>query len=321
MHRTFVEKLNEWGRTNVPFLFLIDFEQQKPHAWRLDEIDPTELLYSFNGVTNAPAGSHATFSIRTTHPISFPVYQEKFEYVQRHLERGDSFLTNLTVKTPIEVVGSLRDCFFSTQARYRFWLKNQLVFFSPEIFVQVRDGRIKSFPMKGTIDASILNARKIILQDEKETAEHVTMVDLIRNDLSQVASQVDVNRFRYIDEVKSAERLLLQVSSEIEGMMLPEYVAQIGSLLDALLPAGSVSGAPKTKTCEIIAEAEGEPRGYYTGIAGIFDGMNLDACVVIRFIEQQGERFFYRSGGGITNQSDARMEYDEALKKIYVPVN
>jgi len=88
----------------------------------------------------------------------------------------------------------------------------------------------------------------------------------------------------------------------------------------ALLPAGSVSGAPKPKTITIIAQAEQEKRGYYTGIFGYFDGTKLDSGVMIRFIEQADNQLYYRSGGGITTQSDAQTEYQEAIDKVYVPV-
>jgi para-aminobenzoate synthetase component I len=87
-----------------------------------------------------------------------------------------------------------------------------------------------------------------------------------------------------------------------------------------LLPAGSISGAPKPKTIEIIKEVEKEKRGYYTGVFGYFDGKNLDSGVVIRYIEQNQDERFYRSGGGITSQSNALDEYNEVIQKIYVPV-
>jgi para-aminobenzoate synthetase component 1 len=86
-----------------------------------------------------------------------------------------------------------------------------------------------------------------------------------------------------------------------------------------LLPAGSISGAPKEKTREIIRNAEKEARGFYTGIAGIYDGETLDSCVMIRYVEKQGEKTFYRSGGGITFQSEEGSEYNELIDKIYVP--
>ena len=87
-----------------------------------------------------------------------------------------------------------------------------------------------------------------------------------------------------------------------------------------LLPAGSISGAPKKKTVEILKDIENEPRGFYTGVFGIFDGENLESAVMIRFIEQQGEKLYFRSGGGITSMSNPEEEYKEALQKIYVPV-
>ena len=92
-------------------------------------------------------------------------------------------------------------------------------------------------------------------------------------------------------------------------------------LLVCLLPAGSVSGAPKPKTLEIIANAEREKRGYYTGVVGYFDGDKLDCGVMIRVIERIENRYFYRSGGGITTQSDAEMEYEEMIDKVYVPID
>ena len=89
-----------------------------------------------------------------------------------------------------------------------------------------------------------------------------------------------------------------------------------------LLPAGSISGAPKEKTVQIIQQAEGEKRGYYTGIFGYFDGNNLESAVAIRYIEknEQGEMLF-RSGGGITSQSSLEEEYQEILEKVYVPIS
>ena len=86
-----------------------------------------------------------------------------------------------------------------------------------------------------------------------------------------------------------------------------------------MLPAGSISGAPKPKTLEIIRSVEADFRGYYTGVYGYFDGQNLDSAVAIRFLEKQENKFFYRSGGGVTSQSNCSEEYQELLDKIYVP--
>jgi para-aminobenzoate synthetase component 1 len=174
--------------------------------------------------------------------------------------------------------------------------------------------------MKGTIDAATPDAEKRLLSSEKELAEHYTIVDLIRNDLNMVARNVRVDRFRYIDRIRTHRHELLQMSSEISGELPPEGMDRIGDILFGMLPAGSVSGAPKRKTLEVIREAERGPRGYYSGIFGIFDGQDLDSCVMIRFIEETPEGLFYRSGGGITARSRFEEEYRELIEKIYVPL-
>jgi para-aminobenzoate synthetase component I len=317
----FIEQLNVWGRKKVPFLFLIDFELEKPRAWTLDQINPDEMLYSINGFSNAPFGEKSAQAIHIEkHPILFEEYKQIFDRVHKHLLNGDTFLVNLTIKTKVEINSSMKDLFHQSDARYKCWLRNELLFFSPEIFVKIRNGKITSYPMKGTIDAALPDAAKIILESKKELAEHVTIVDLIRNDLSRVATNVTINRFRYLDEIVAKDKKLLQVSSEIAGDLPFDYCTQLGDLIVSLLPAGSVSGAPKVKTCQIIREAEREKRGYYTGVFGYFDGENLDSGVAIRFIEQQVGDTFYRSGGGLTSQSLAEEEYKEVIQKIYVPV-
>ncbi|MEI9921236.1 MAG: aminodeoxychorismate synthase component I [Bacteroidota bacterium] len=304
---------NEYWRKKEPFVFIVDFERKKPRLWRIND---DEILFDFNNTK-----SQNTKTTLTSHPASLKEYQKKFDIVMDHLLYGDSFLTNLTIKTKIDLNLSLQQLFSACSARYKFLLKNSFLCFSPETFVRIKDGFIYTYPMKGTIDASIPNAEAKILSDQKEMAEHVTIVDLLRNDLSMIAGNVRVTRFRYIDKITTHNKQLLQVSSEISGRLLPSFEEDpVGSLL-SLLPAGSVSGAPKEKTLEVIRHAEGEERGYYTGICGYYDGETLDSGVMIRFIEETPEGLYYRSGGGITTQSDVSLEYQEALDKIYVPVN
>ena len=199
-------------------------------------------------------------------------------------------------------------------------LRDKFIVFSPEIFIKIKDGYVYSYPMKGTIDASLPNAESIIMNDPKEAAEHATIVDLIRNDLSIIASDVSVPKYRYIDRIQTNKGVLLQVSSEVRGKLQDNWLNNIGSILFSLLPAGSISGAPKKKTQEIIAEAETYNRGFYTGIMGYFDGENLDSSVMIRFIEKNGNKFFFKSGGGITSRSELNSEYNEMIQKIYVPI-
>jgi para-aminobenzoate synthetase component I len=110
------------------------------------------------------------------------------------------------------------------------------------------------------------------------------------------------------------------VSSEITGVLASDFHGYLGNLLFNLLPAGSISGAPKPKTLQIIESAEHYERDFYTGVCGWFDGKNLNSAVMIRFIEQQGDKLIFKSGGGITSQSDMEKEYEELIQKVYVPI-
>ena len=314
--------MNALGQARIPFLFIIDFEQRKPIVLPLSEVDSSQILYNCQGIRNyteAPRSSGRSL-IMNRSPLDFEMYRRAFAYVMHQLRVGNSFLVNLTFPTEVQLNLSLQELFYQSQARYKLWLRDTLVVFSPESFVRIADNCISTYPMKGTIDAAIPDARQKILHDPKEMAEHTTIVDLLRNDLSRHASQVQVKRFRYVEEINTIHSTLLQVSSEIIGTLPPNYHQQLGDLFGDLLPAGSVSGAPKPKTLEIIREAEPGARGYYTGVMGYYDGQQLDSGVMIRFIEQTGDRYFYRSGGGITARSVLETEYQELHDKVYVPM-
>jgi para-aminobenzoate synthetase component 1 len=318
----FATEMNRLGRDKVPFLFLVDFEMEKPLLIRLTDVTREKMIFDVNGIRNHDGRfNDEGTAIIEKKPESWTSYKKKFDNVFRRLEYGDSFLTNLTISTEIVINRTLRDIFFQSSAKYKLLVEDEFLVFSPETFIQIKDGKIFSFPMKGTIDAAIPRAEERILSDRKETSEHVTIVDLIRNDISQIATDVQVTRFRYIDKIRTSSKTLLQVSSEIVGQLENGYLGQLGNILVKLLPGGSVSGAPKSRTLEIIRQTEVEKRGYYTGVFGIFDGESLDSGVMIRFIEKQGAKYFYRSGGGITTQSKGESEYQEAIDKVYVPIN
>ena len=318
-----IRRMNQWGGESSPFLLLIDYAQETCLVERLEEIDPQEIQFNLNGSTNQPEGR--TQPLRrpfswNVHPLKESQYRQSFQQVVDAIHAGNSYLVNLTAPTPVETDLTLLEIFQRSEARYKLWVKNHFVVFSPEIFVRICEGQLSSYPMKGTIDARIPQAEQIILQDEKEAAEHATIVDLIRNDLSQIATHVHVARYRYIDRLETHHGPLLQVSSEVTGTLPATWQSCVGDLLFTLLPAGSITGAPKPKTLEIIAKAEGYERGFYTGVMGIYDGKQLDSAVMIRFMEQQGERMLFKSGGGITAKSDCHKEYEELIQKIYVPI-
>lgn len=310
--------MNEAGRAKTPFLFGLDFELGEGFFIE-NPLQQSEILFDIDGVMNGAEKTDETPFCFSAFPEDSSRYARRFSRVMDGLRSGNSFLTNLTIRTPVKTGLSLKEIFLRSRTKYRLYVPGRFVCFSPERFVQIKNGKIFSHPMKGTIDASVENAAETILNDYKEKAEHYTIVDLIRNDISRIATRVKVNRFRYIDKLETNNGPILQVSSEIEGTLPDDYPENIGTLFFELLPAGSVSGAPKDATIGIIREAEQEPRGFYTGVAGYFDGTNLDSCVLIRYIEQAKEGFYFRSGGGITVNSECEKEYAEAVRKVYLP--
>jgi para-aminobenzoate synthetase component I len=322
-HQT-IARMNELGSNEVPFLFIINFNQTESIVLPLEEAAKQQIFYDIQGFTNYDKFK-SIFSkpIRfQKQPITWARYERAFQQVQDELRYGNSFLINLTFPTLIDTNLSLKTIFQYSRAKYKLLFKKDFTVFSPESFVQIDEtGKISSFPMKGTIDAAIPNAKHLILNDEKEKAEHFTIIDLIRNDLNQVAKGIKVERFRYIDTIKTqfgAE--FLQVSSKISGFLPSDWKKQLGDIFLTLLPAGSITGAPKAKTVEIIRSAEDYERGFYTGIMGVFDGKQVDSGVMIRFIEQHKKQKVFKSGGGITVFSQAAAEYQELIDKIYVPI-
>ena len=312
--------MNSLGKAGVPFLFIIDFECRRPRVLPLCGIDSDEIKYNLRGITNVPPRSGKFRPPRLdAAPVSYEKYIEAFHRVTESQRQGDSYLVNLTFPSLLLHEYNLGDIFYGSIAPYRLYYRGEFVVFSPETFVTIRNGIISSFPMKGTIDAALPKAVESLLNDEKERAEHLTIVDLLRNDLGMVARNVRVERFMYTETIRTSGKNLIQASSEICGDLGDDYNERIGVIIWNLLPAGSVSGAPKKRTLEIIRDAEEYARGYYTGVFGVFDGENLDSAVMIRFIERKDGRYYYRSGGGITVYSDPEREYRELIDKIYVP--
>lgn len=314
-----MDKYSSEGR---PFFFLIDFDINNIEIYLLEELQNQDSILiqlpSYSNFKNEKINSQI---ILKKQPISIEDYKQQFNVVMDALKKGDSYLINLTGESPIRLNLSLKEIFHASKSKYKLLFKNNFVCFSPETFVKIKDNKIYTYPMKGTIDAGLDNAEQLLLNNEKEKAEHYTIVDLLRNDLSLVADNVQVSKFRYVEKISTNQKNILQTSSEIVGKIKDEYKNKIGNILKKLLPAGSVTGAPKQKTVEIIKHAETHKRGYYTGIFGIFDGRNLDSAVTIRFIENRGGSLYYKSGGGITYLSNMQDEYNELINKIYVPLD
>lgn len=385
MKQEIIDKINQLASQDEPFLFIINYQGDKAFIRLLSDINPEECLFDFEGRGNLSHVWKETLKeetsekeilkeeiSETTWQIEPPLYEDyerSFNIVKSNIMAGNSYLTNLTCRVPVSCNLSLEEIFHRAKGKYKLLLRRKrtqaedkahlkeenieenltpFVCFSPETFVRIKGGRIYSYPMKGTLDASLPNAEKLLMEDRKEAAEHATIVDLIRNDLSRVAEDVRVDKYRYIDVLHTNKGNILQTSSEISGRLPEDYPHHLGEILDAQLPAGSITGAPKDKTMQIIQEAEGYDRGFYTGIMGIYDQGELNSAVMIRFIEEEtspvdfetdGEKNFkakegkasegkepkasrelyFKAGGGITSKSDCQREYEEVIQKIYLP--
>jgi para-aminobenzoate synthetase component 1 len=316
----FIKLMNKYGSEKEPFMFIIDFDMRCPEIHKLSAL-PSGIKFRTPLFSNADQLQLQAEKVSLVKfPVSYQTYSEAFRNVHRNILLGNTYLLNLTFPSVIKADLTLEEIFYASVSNYKLLYYDKFVVFSPEIFIRINDGLIKSFPMKGTIDASVADAESIILNDRKEMAEHNTIVDLIRNDISSFADAVAVERYRYIDRIKTENSVLLQVSSEIKGKLTPGYEHRLGEIITGMLPAGSVTGAPKKQTLAIIKESEKYERGWYTGVFGVFDGKSLDSAVMIRYIENSEGQLLYKSGGGITFMSDPEKEYMELISKIYVPV-
>lgn len=309
------EDINSLGVKREPFLFIIDFKAQNIILLPLNKLGENNIEFEIN--EKYKLKSHNDFLQKDG--ISFDMYKKKFDSVIEKIKDGETYLLNLTQPTCIKTPLTLKEIYNEANAPYKLRYKDEFVCFSPEKFISIKGTKISTYPMKGTIDASIPNAREIILEDKKEMAEHVMIVDLLRNDLSMVAKEVRVEEFRYITKIEAGDKKLLHVSSHVSGDVGNDWHSKIGDILKSLLPAGSISGAPKKSTLEIIQRVEGYERGYFSGVFGVYDGETLSSAVMIRFVQKTKEGYMYKSGGGITLDSEARREYNELLDKVYLP--
>ena len=308
-----ITRMNYYGKNKIPFFFIISYDLSSFEIISLDKL-PNNIKYNIN--QNNISKTKSKLSIIKP---DFKQYEKKFNTIISNIKSGNTYIANLTSFTQINQDIDFNNIFKNSSAKYNLLYKDKFISFSPETFVKISNDTISSYPMKGTIDANIKNAKEILLENKKELAEHTMVVDLIRNDLSIVSSNVRVEKFRFIEKINAGQKELYQSSSKISGQLNSNWNEKIGNIITSLLPAGSITGTPKKSTIQILDNIEGYKRDFYTGIWGIFDGENLDSSVLIRFIEKQKNKYVYKSGGGITIDSDCKNEYNEMIDKVYIP--
>jgi para-aminobenzoate synthetase component 1 len=338
-----IAKLNYLAQNEDPWFFMVDYPANRWFIVPLDQLDSWNVSYRAQspiippqwstGLSLTADSSEAKkkpVSIESAILPSLDVYAKAFNIVQLEEKKGNSFLCNLTFGSEVKLRnGTLYDAFKISGGLCNLYVGDQritpnpFVVFSPERFIRITESVIESCPMKGTIeyddpdnDTQILAE---LLHDSKEDAEHRTIVDLIRNDLGIVSSRVWVESYRYGQKITLPNKYLWTTSSTIKGQLSDSWRKEFGDILNALLPAGSITGAPKKETCRIISDAEIEPRGFYTGVAGIGGPWGVDSWVLIRFLEQHKKTYKFRSGGGITIYSELEKEYKELEAKIGIP--
>ena len=188
---------------------------------------------------------------------------------------------------------------------------------SPETLVKLQDGTLHTFPLAGTRPRGKTKEEddrleKELLEDPKELAEHNMLVDLGRNDIGKLSrfGTVEVERYHTIQKYSH----VMHIGSTIRGEIRDDRDAL--DAIDAVLPAGTLSGAPKLRACQMINDLEQNKRGIYGGAIGYIDFTgNLDCCIAIRIAYKKNNKVFIRSGAGIVSDSVPEKEYQECLNK------
>lgn len=243
---------------------------------------------------------------------------------KKYIKDGDIIQTVLSQRLetefkgdPFEIYRALRILNPSPYMYYFNLGKIKIIGASPEILVRLEDGTANVRPIAGTRPRGKDNAddKKLqaeLLNDEKEKAEHLMLVDLGRNDLGRVCSFDSVKLTKFMNIEKYSH--VMHIVSDVVGKLKPS--ADAFKLFDATFPAGTVSGAPKIRAMEIIEELEPTKRGLYAGAVGYFDyNGNMDFAINIRTIIMKGEKAYIQAGAGIVADSVPEKEYEETLNK------
>ena len=257
-------------------------------------------------------------------------YCNLVEKAKDYIYEGDIFQVVLSNLIEANIEGSLFDVYrvlrTTNPSPYMFYFSSdniEIAGASPETLVKLVDNTIYTFPLAGTRPRGKtynedLSLEKELLSDEKELAEHNMLVDLGRNDIGKISEIGSVKLSKYMDIVRFSH--VMHIGSTIEAKIREEY--DYLSAIDSILPAGTLSGAPKIRACSIINELENNKRGIYGGAIGYIDLTgNLDTCITIRVAYARNNKVFIRSGAGIVADSIGENEYNECLNKAQAVIN
>ncbi len=257
-------------------------------------------------------------------------YCNAVERAKRYIREGDIFQAVISRSFSATMSGSLLNAYrvlrTTNPSPYMVYLKIddvELMCSSPETLIRLRDGILTTFPVagsrpRGSTKQEDERLERELLSDEKELAEHNMLVDLARNDLGSISRIGSVRVAEYMTIHRYSK--IMHICSRVEGNILPGYDAL--HAIEAVLPAGTLSGAPKIRACEIIEELETGPRGIYGGALGYIDfSGEMDTCIAIRMAVKKGDTVIIRAGGGIVADSIPEREYEESGNKAAAVMN
>lgn len=255
----------------------------------------------------------------------FSAYQQAFERIIAYILAGDCYQVNFAQRFSAHFAGDPYAAFQriqqSMQSPFSGYVSHpcgSILSFSPEQFLSIRQQQLTTTPIKGTRPRSSnaaedANLREALRHSEKDRAENLMIVDLLRNDLSKVAvlGSVAVPKLFEIDSFAHVHHMI----STVEARLLPGFTAI--QVLEACFPGGSITGAPKHRACEIIRELEPESRSVYCGSLFYADiGGNMQSNILIRTVLAEHQKMYCWGGGGIVADSECQSEYDETLHKV-----
>lgn len=285
-----------------------------------------ELLQ--NGKKKQEPGGHLTGEVAPL--FGKEEYCEMVEKAKHYIREGDIFQIVLSNRLSATFEGSLFNTYrvlrTMNPSPYMFYFSGtdvEVAGASPETLVKLENGVLHTFPLAGTrprgkTEAEDIALEKELLADEKELAEHNMLVDLGRNDLGKISRFGTVQ----VEKLHSIERYshVMHIGSTVRGEIREEFDAL--HAIEAVLPAGTLSGAPKIRACQLIGELENNKRGIYGGAIGYIDFTgNMDTCIAIRIAYKKNGKVFVRSGAGIVADSVPEKEYEECINKAKAVVN
>ena len=262
--------------------------------------------------------------------FSKDAYCEMVQKGKDYIKEGDIFQVVLSNRMEADMEGSLLDTYrvlrTSNPSPYMFYFSSEDVEIagaSPETLVKLENDKLYTFPLAGTrkrgeTEAEDQRLEQELLADEKEKAEHNMLVDLGRNDIGKISRIASVEVVKYMEIERFSH--VMHIGSTVTGTIREDKDAV--DAVDAILPAGTLSGAPKLRACEIINELEDNKRGIYGGAIGYLDFTgNLDTCIAIRLAFAKNGKVYVRSGAGIVADSVPEKEYEECINKAKAVMN